>query len=176
MPKKISPPQVSSCCKAEIRHSDDGYGNKKPFCNACLLNIAPKKRVKKESEWRCGKCDGGDFPLHSLHCKKRVNATASTSRPCPEDCKGDEKHLHVAYTGGEETSDQWRKRIREEANEKIATTCMKEHSTPTWQIWFRRIMLVVLGGLIVLAWQKFSYNATYTAAHQAIYDILFLQK
>lgn len=41
-------PKLSKCCKAEIRTSDDGYGNQKPFCNACLLNIAPKKRVKKE--------------------------------------------------------------------------------------------------------------------------------
>jgi hypothetical protein len=51
MPKLKAPkiePELSKCCKAEIRTSDDGYGNQKPFCNACLLNIAPKKRVKKE--------------------------------------------------------------------------------------------------------------------------------
>jgi hypothetical protein len=30
--------------------------------------------AKIEPQWRCGKCEGGNFPEHSLHCTKRVAA------------------------------------------------------------------------------------------------------
>jgi hypothetical protein len=93
MPKVKAPkfePELSKCCKAEIRTSDDGYGNQKPFCNACLLNIAPEKQVKKET-------------LEELD--KNIDDVLSEDRPCHAGCKGDCYHRHVAFTSTSNTTD-----------------------------------------------------------------------
>ena len=113
--------QVSSCCKAEIRHSDDGYGNKKPFCNACLLNIAPKKRVKKEKEEtnieeeklsRCCKEQrivqlGKDENLYYVcrECGNAVDLFLTTSKT-PFEISGKKEVQYVGITKGELTKEE----------------------------------------------------------------------
>lgn len=157
MPKN----NVSKCCRSELFVVSANDGTSYYSCAACGKAsdpyIAPKKRVKKENSFDSNvgfRKNSGSFEIGEL----------SKTRPCPKGCIGDEKHLHVTYTNGDtqtySDSSNLNKTIQ---NHQIYT---KLHT------WSRRIMLVVLGGLCVMAYFRFTYEIHW----DALGDLILLKK
>lgn len=147
---------ISKCCEAGMAvHSNDD-GTSFYFCTkcfkACDAYIAPKKRVKKEK------------PVDSCipNCAGcAYEATASTSRPCPEGKfyysvpDGATSVENGKYILTKSTPNGWNDSIPK-SDDVLSWNCPCK-VTPSWLIWLRRIMLVVLGGLLVLAYFKFFF-------------------
>lgn len=180
MPKKQL---KSNCCNAPIDTISTDEGTSFYRCSKCCRGCDPKSRVKQvkppvepqiatDEEARqmaehlesvaSFKRSGTKYDDFE---HKSFKELFGKDRPCPKECKGDSKHLHATLTTSEPV--RWYDKTTGKNHKSIERAAIVHI--------FRRLMLVLVGMMIVLGWQKFQYNSCNEAATHVV-DKLFLRK